>query len=159
MGKTIERRNLNAKSHIPVFFFPRLLSMMAPKRSVHTGIHTHRHACALHMRVATTVSLCHEHERLCPLVSHETDGPSIRPAETPHSSPSCEGTQRAHPGGPGCRRHAPAHDAQLARRKHDHDGSARRWWREVPPRPNAMHNPVQKPCLDGDFCSTLCTVR
>ena len=30
--------------------------MMATLDSVHTGIHAHRHACALHMRVATTIS-------------------------------------------------------------------------------------------------------
>ena len=33
---------------------------MAPKDPVHTGIHTHRHACALHMRVATTISAMNE---------------------------------------------------------------------------------------------------
>ena len=113
------------------------------------GAHRHSHAPS-RVRAAHACSyhhLCHEHERLCPLVSHETDGPSICPGKTPRLSPSCKGTQRAHPGGPGCRRHAPAHDKQLARRKHDHDGSARRWWREVPPRPNATHSRVAKTVL------------
>ena len=38
------------------------------------------------------------------------------------------------------------------------DGSARRWWREVPPRPNATHDAVEKTLRDGDFCDTPCTV-
>ena len=45
------------KSHTsaPVKFFFSTFGIMATD-SVHTGIHAHRHACALHMRVATTVS-------------------------------------------------------------------------------------------------------
>ena len=39
-----------------VKFFSSTFGMMVTKDSVHTGIHAHRHACALHMRVATTVS-------------------------------------------------------------------------------------------------------
>ena len=56
MGKTIESHDLNAKLHVPVKFFFSTFGKMATKDSVHTGIHAHRHACALHMRVATTVS-------------------------------------------------------------------------------------------------------
>ena len=58
MGKTIERHDPNVKSHVPLV--SRLLSKMAPKHPVHTGIHTHRHACALHMRAATTISAMNE---------------------------------------------------------------------------------------------------
>ena len=39
------------------------------------------HACSYH-------HLCRECKRLCPLVSHETDGPSSRPAETQNSVPA-----------------------------------------------------------------------
>ena len=39
-----------------VKFFLSTFGMMATLNSVHTGIHAHRHACALHMRVATSIS-------------------------------------------------------------------------------------------------------
>ena len=84
MGKTIERYNLNTKLCAPCFFFPRLLWHDGAQTPVHTGIHTHRHACALHMRVATTISAMNK-KRLCPLVSHETDEPSSRPAKKQNS--------------------------------------------------------------------------
>ena len=47
-------------NYISLFFFSRLLSEDGAQTPVHTGIHTHRHACALHMRVATTVSAMNE---------------------------------------------------------------------------------------------------
>ena len=56
MGKTIESHDLNAKLHVPVKFFFSTFVKMATLDSVHIGIHAHRHVCALHVRVATTVS-------------------------------------------------------------------------------------------------------
>ena len=83
MGKTIERHNLNIKLHVPLFF-PRLLSKDGAQRS---GAHRHSHAPS-RVRAAHACSyhyLCHEQKRLCPLVSHETDEPSSRPAQKQNS--------------------------------------------------------------------------
>ena len=69
MGKTIESFNLNAKLHVPREV---LILDIWHDGDLRFGAHRHSrapsrvraaHACSYHC-------LCHEHKRLCPLVSH-----------------------------------------------------------------------------------------
>ena len=157
MGKTIERYNLNIKLYIPLFFFSTLERRWRPNPGAHRHSHAPSrvraaHACSYHY-------LCHEQKRLCPLVSHETDEPSSRPAQKQNSvlaATAVSARIRADQVAGGMHPHITSSSRE---EKHDHDGRARRWWREVPPRPNATHCRVAKTLGNGGFCDTPCTVR
>ena len=127
----------------------------------HQRCGAHRHSRApSRVRAAHAGSyhhLCHECKRLCPLVSRETDSPSSRLAETQNSVPAATALSARILADQVAGGMHPHMTRSSREKKHDHDGSARRWWREVPPRPNATHNPVEKTLRDGGFCDTTHT--
>ena len=155
MGKTIESHDLNAK----LCTHPRVVFFLDMRQDGHQRCGAHRHSRALsRVRAAHACSyhcLCHECKRLCPLALHEADGPSIRLAEMQNSVPAATALS------------ARILADQVAGGMHPHMTRssreenmimrARRWWREVPPRPNTTHNPVEKTHRDGGFCETTHT--
>ena len=84
--KRIESHDLNAKLRVPLPEVSSDFGKMATQDAVHTGIHAPSRVRAAH--AGSCHCLCHECKRLCPLVSRETDGPSIRLAETLDACPA-----------------------------------------------------------------------
>ena len=157
MGKTIERYNLNVKLCAPLFFFSTLERRWRPNPGAHRHSHAPsrvraEHACSYHY-------LCHEQKRLCPLVSHETDEPSSRPAQKQNSVLAATAVS------------ARIRADQVAGGMHPHMTSSSRVENMIMtavrggggakchPDPTPRAAVSQKLCSHGGFCDTPCTVR
>ena len=125
------------------------------------GAHRHSHAPS-RVRAAHACSyhhLCHEQKRLCPLVSHETDEPSSRPAQKQNSvlaatavSARIRADQVA--GGMHPYMARSSREENMVMTAVQGGGGAK-----CHPDPTPRTAVSQKPCSDGGSCDTPCTVR